>query len=59
MSLLENLLDLQQRVVLEVVREQRAALLKPPYSIEQLLDTFSSQSLPKTVAILREFAALL
>lgn len=56
---LENLLDLQQRVVLEVIREQRAALQRPAYSIEQLLNTFSSQSLPKTVEILQEFASLL
>lgn len=56
---LENLLDLHQAVFLETVREQRAALKSPPYTIERLLDTFASQSLPKTVDILREFASFL
>lgn len=56
---LENLLDLHQAVVLETVREQRAALKSPPYTIERLLDTFAAQSLPKSVKVLREFASFL
>ncbi len=56
---LEHLLNLHQAVVLDVFRERRAALVNPAFSVERLLESFSKMSLPKTVAILREFATFL
>jgi predicted nucleic acid-binding protein len=51
--------DLHEAAVCRAVRKQRAALRKPPQSIDQLLDTLGKQSLPKAVARLRPFAQLL
>lgn len=54
---LEHLLDLYPQVVLEVVREQRLDLQNPPYTVEEHLEAFARQSLPKTVEILRSYSS--
>lgn len=54
---LEHLLDLFPQVVLEAVREQRLDLKNPPYSVEEHLEAFAKQSLPKTVDILRSYSS--
>lgn len=54
---LEHLLDLHPQVVLEAVREQRLDLKNPPYSVEEHLEAFAKQSLPKTVDILRSYSS--
>ncbi len=54
---LEHLLDLLPQVVLEAVREQRLDLKNPPYTVEDHLEAFAKQSLPKTVEILRSYSS--
>jgi predicted nucleic acid-binding protein len=51
--------DLHEAAVCGAVRKQRAALKRPPQTVDQLLETLERQALPKTVARLRPFAALL
>lgn len=54
---LEHLLDLHPQVVLEAVREQRLDLKNPPNTVEEHLDAFAKQFLPKTVDILRSYSS--
>lgn len=54
---LEHLLDLFPQVVLQTIRQQRLSLKNPPYSVEEHLDAFAKQSLPKTVDILRGYSS--
>ncbi|CCG40313.1 PIN domain-containing protein [Magnetospirillum molischianum] len=51
--------DLDLAKVLESVRICRARLKNPPKSINDFLDTLEAQSLPKTVAELRRYSAIL
>jgi predicted nucleic acid-binding protein len=48
-----TLLDLDETTVLGAVAAHRASLQNPPKSIEQYLDTLTTQELPQTVAFLR------
>jgi hypothetical protein len=54
-----HLLDLAPGTVCAAVKRQRESLRNPPKSAAELLATFESQSLPQTVARLREFIDLL
>ncbi len=54
---LEYLIDLYPQVVLQTVREQRLSLKNPPYTVEEHLEAFARQSLPKTVEILRSYSS--
>ncbi|QJE74286.1 PIN domain-containing protein [Aerophototrophica crusticola] len=51
--------DLQQAEVVTAAVRHRARLRNPPKSATEYLDTLLAQSLPKTVALLRPFAAVL
>ncbi len=48
------LVDLDAVTVCAVVREQAAALKKPPRSVRELLDTLQAAGLVQTVARLRQ-----
>lgn len=52
-------IDLGIAAVLEAVQRHRASLRNPPKTTAEYLETLECQSLPKTVAALRGFAALL
>jgi len=54
-----HLIDLDKAAVVIAAQKCRAALKNPPKSAEDYLDTLERQSLPNTVAALREFAAVL
>lgn len=56
---LTHLIDLSSSAVCAAVRDQRAALKNPPYSVRQLLDTFLTFGLAGTVAALEPMALLL
>jgi hypothetical protein len=51
--------DLSAPTVCEAVKQQRANLRNPPYSVDEFLATLARQQLPRTVARLREFAGLI
>lgn len=51
--------DLDLAKVLAAVRQCRARLKNPPKSVQDYLDTLEAQALPKTVAELRRYAAIL
>jgi len=53
---ISRLLDLNISQVCAAIQQQRAALHRPPYTAEQLLDTLERQGLPQTVARLRPLA---
>lgn len=50
-----NQIDLNPAKVCEAVRCQRANLLNPPYTQDQLLDTFLQCGLPETATLLRQW----
>jgi hypothetical protein len=54
-----HLFDLAPGAVSAAVRDQRAALMHPPRTIDELLDTFLSLQLAETVAQLRTMQELL
>lgn len=51
---LSYLLDLAPSIVIKTVRETRLSLRNPPKSAEEYLDILERQSLPRTVAYLRD-----
>ena len=51
-----DLFEMNAGRVVRAVREQRARLVNPPQSVEELLDTLQAQRLPQTVARLSKFA---
>ena len=53
------LIDLDAASVCVAVRNQRASLRHPPYSVGELLDTFRSLELATTVAALEPMQDLL
>jgi predicted nucleic acid-binding protein len=50
---------LDEAQVVVAAQRCRARLLKPPYTVEQYLETLERQSLPQTVAELRRYAGVL
>lgn len=56
---IRHLLELNPAAVVTAAQKARAALRNPPKSAEDYLATLEAQSLPKTVAALRPFAAVL
>lgn len=54
-----HLIDLDIAAVCGAVKHQRAALRSPPKSASELLNTLENQSLPQSIARLRQFIALL
>lgn len=56
---ISHLIDLSPGAVCEAAKRQRAALRKPPKSVEEFLDALAAQSLPETVLRLSEFRHLL
>jgi PIN domain len=50
-------LDLAENIVCAAVKRHRESLKKPPRTVEEYLETLDRQGLPKTVSILRRFAA--
>ncbi len=52
-------IDLGMATVLEAVRRHRASLRNPPKTPLEYLETLERQSLQRTVAALRGFAAML
>lgn len=56
---IRHVFDLSPAAVCQVVREQRAAWVKPPRSSTELLATFLSGGLPSTVTVLEEMQSLL
>jgi predicted nucleic acid-binding protein len=51
--------DLNPAAVCRAVHKQRENLKHPPYTVDQLMDTFVAQSLPQTVGRLRAYSTLL
>ena len=54
-----HLLDLNPGAVCGAAKRQRAALKKPPYTVEEFLEALAKQRLPETVSRLREFDELI
>lgn len=50
---LQHLFDIRPPAFCAVVRDQRASLSHPPYSVDELLDTFLQLGLVQTVAKLK------
>ena len=51
-----SLLEQEPGVVCAAVNRQRANLMNPPKSVAEFLETLERHGLPKTVALLRQFA---
>jgi PIN domain len=56
---IRHLFDLSPAAVCQVVREQRASLVRPPVTIQELLATFHASGLASTVAALDDMQGLL
>lgn len=56
---IEHAFSLNPAAVCAAVREQRAALKKPPRSVDELLDSFLRLGMASTVSVLRDNAELL
>ena len=56
---MSDLLDIAPGEVLLATRQQRAALKKPPRTVDEFLDTLLRQQLPRTVAYLKRRKELL
>ena len=56
---LRHLLDLAPAKVIRTVQETRLSLKKPPKSAHEYLTILEQQSLPQTVAFLKEYVALI
>jgi len=54
-----HLIDLDTASVVIAAQKCRASLKNPAYSAEEYLDTLERQSLPNTVAALREFSSVI
>jgi hypothetical protein len=58
-AFVRHVLSLNEAAALAAIREQRAALRRPPRSVTDFLDTLAQQDLPETVAFLRARADLI
>lgn len=56
---IRHLLDLDHAIALTAVKEHRASLKAPSFSVEDYLDMLARQSLAETVTFLRPWAGLL
>ena len=56
---IEHQLDLHRPLVIGAVKQHRASLKKPPKTAEEYLETLSSQGLPVTADLLREYSDLI
>jgi hypothetical protein len=56
---LRHLLDLSPATIIRTVQETRLSLKNPPKDSEEYLTILERQSLPQTVAYLREYAKLI
>jgi predicted nucleic acid-binding protein len=54
-----HLIDLNPGAVCAAAKQQRASLGKPPYTVDEFLETLARQQLPKTVSHLRGLASLI
>lgn len=52
-------IELAAATVYSAVKNQRASLKSPPYTVEAFLQTLAAQQLPQTVERLREYAGLI
>jgi len=49
-------LDMNPKLCIEAFHEQRAALIKPPMSVNEFINTLDKQKLPKTASFLMKYS---
>lgn len=54
-----NLMGLQPALVLNAVAEHRRSLKKPPKTVNEYLDTLEAQRLTQSVAMMRQWSAVI